>query len=117
MTSGSRKPSESDGTPTFIIGRPDQQQPSAPTAHRVDPDTGVAANADGLLLARKFVILLVEDDPAEQSLLERALKRMKVHLDLRVVADGEEALSYLFHKKKFAPPADAPRPDLILLDL
>lgn len=116
MTSGSRASSDSDRTPPVVIARP-AQKPAATPAPVVEQDVKPAASEESLILSRKFVILLVEDDPSEKYLLERALKGMKIKLDLRAVEDGEAALNYLFHKKQFSLPASAPRPDLVLLDL
>jgi len=59
-------------------------------------------------------ILLVEDNPGDVRLTEEALKEGKVLNNLSVVGDGVEALDFLNRKGKYA---DAPRPDLILLDL
>jgi CheY-like chemotaxis protein len=59
-------------------------------------------------------ILLVEDSPGDVRLTIEALKDGKVRNDLSVVGDGVEALSFLQRDGKYA---DAPRPDLILLDL
>jgi len=63
------------------------------------------------------VILLVEDDPGDIELTRRALEHGKLQNDLRVVCDGEQALDYLFQRGSFAATREAPRPDLILLDL
>ena len=58
-------------------------------------------------------VLLVEDDSGDALMVREALEeQMRTHLD--VVTDGEEALAYL---RRTAPHTDAPRPDLILLDL
>ena len=59
-------------------------------------------------------ILLVEDNPGDVRLTMEALKDCKMRNTLYVVEDGEEALSFLYKKGKYA---DAPHPDLILLDL
>jgi CheY-like chemotaxis protein len=59
-------------------------------------------------------ILLVEDNPGDVRLTIEALKEGKVQNNLSVVGDGEAALEFL---RKKDPYADAPRPDLILLDL
>jgi two-component system, chemotaxis family, response regulator Rcp1 len=59
-------------------------------------------------------ILLVEDNPGDVRLTIEALREGKVHNDLAVASDGEEALAYLRQTGKFA---DAPRPDVVLLDL
>lgn len=73
------------------------------------------------VLARKpsrlAVILLVDDDPGDQELTRRALEEDVVRVDLRVASDGEEALDYLLRRGDYAGALDAPRPDLILLDL
>jgi len=66
---------------------------------------------------RPAVILLVEDDPGDIELTRRALEHGKLRNDLRVVCDGEQALDYLLLRGDFSDPGDAPRPDLILLDL
>ncbi len=59
-------------------------------------------------------ILLVEDSPGDIRLAQEALKESKVRNKLFVVEDGAEAMAFLRHQGKYA---DAPRPDLILLDL
>lgn len=59
-------------------------------------------------------VLLVEDDPGDVLMTQEAFEEHKVRNKLNVVSDGEEALSYL---RREGPHADAPRPDLILLDL
>lgn len=59
-------------------------------------------------------ILLVEDSPGDVRLTQEALKEAKVRNRLHVVMDGVEAMDYL---KRRGRHADAPRPDVILLDL
>jgi len=59
-------------------------------------------------------ILLVEDNPGDQDLTRNALQRAKVRNTLHVVEDGEEAMEFLRQKGEYA---NAPRPDVILLDL
>jgi two-component system, chemotaxis family, response regulator Rcp1 len=59
-------------------------------------------------------ILLVEDNPGDVELTREALQNAKVANRLHVVDDGVDAVEFLFRKGKFA---DAPRPDIILLDL
>jgi chemotaxis family two-component system response regulator Rcp1 len=64
---------------------------------------------------RHFIqILMVEDNPDDIELTVEALKGARVPNRLTVVQDGEEALSYLRCRGKYA---QALRPDLILLDL
>ncbi len=66
---------------------------------------------------KRSVILLVEDNPADQELIRRALEQATIEKDLRIVEDGEEALAYLFRRGKYQAPASSPTPDLMLLDL
>lgn len=62
-------------------------------------------------------ILLVEDNPDDVKITERALKHGKVVNKLFIVRDGQEALDFLFHRGDYADPRKAPRPGLILLDI
>jgi CheY-like chemotaxis protein len=59
-------------------------------------------------------VLLVEDDPGDVVLIREAFADHKVGNRLSVVTDGVEAMAFLRRGPGFA---DAPRPDLILLDL
>jgi two-component system response regulator len=59
-------------------------------------------------------ILLVEDDPGDELMTREAFEDNKIGNTLHVAHDGQEALDFLY---RAAPYADAPRPDLILLDL
>lgn len=59
-------------------------------------------------------ILLVEDNPGDVLLTQKALQDNKLRNNLHVVEDGEAALDFLYQR---APFEQAPRPDLILLDL
>ncbi len=59
-------------------------------------------------------ILLVDDNPADVRLVREALYESRLRNELHVVGDGEEALAFLRRESGFA---DAPRPDLVLLDL
>jgi chemotaxis family two-component system response regulator Rcp1 len=65
-------------------------------------------------LGRPVRILLVEDSPSDIKLTITALRKARVTNEVAVAHDGEEALNYL---RREGPFADAPRPDLILLDL
>ena len=58
--------------------------------------------------------LLIEDDPDDVWETRRMFSENKLANRLHVVNDGEEALAFLQRSGRFA---DAPRPDLILLDL
>jgi CheY-like chemotaxis protein len=59
-------------------------------------------------------ILLVEDNAGDVRLTREALKEGRIRNRLHVVSDGEHALRFLRKQDEYA---DAPRPDLILLDL
>jgi chemotaxis family two-component system response regulator Rcp1 len=59
-------------------------------------------------------VLLVEDSPGDVRLTREAFKDAKVHINLHVASDGAEAMAFLWREGKHA---NAPRPDLILLDL
>jgi two-component system response regulator len=63
------------------------------------------------------VILLVEDNPADVKLTERALIKSKVANILVVAHDGQEALDYLFSQGQYAGRDLREMPALILLDL
>src|SRR5271163_1595270 len=62
-------------------------------------------------------ILLVEDDPDDEALTVRALKKSDVLNEVVVVRDGVEALNYLFCEGPFAGSVPRPRPQIVLLDL
>jgi CheY-like chemotaxis protein len=59
-------------------------------------------------------VLLVEDDPGDVLMTREAFEDSKVPTALHVVNDGAEALAFLRREGEFA---DAPTPDLVLLDL
>lgn len=62
----------------------------------------------------RFVVLLVEDEPADVYLTRMALDACEGNLSVHDVGDGVEALAFL---KREAPYTEKPVPDLILLDL
>jgi CheY-like chemotaxis protein len=64
--------------------------------------------------ARLIDVLLVEDDEGDVLMTREALHEGKILNRLHVVGDGVEALSFL---RRTNGNAEAPRPDLILLDL
>jgi len=65
-------------------------------------------------MVKPITILLVEDNEGDAELARVALQGSKMNNSLDVVDDGEKAMAYL---RREGPYADAPRPDLILLDL
>jgi len=63
------------------------------------------------------VILLVEDNPDDEALTLRALKKNNILNEVVVARDGEEALDYLFGTGKYDGRDTSIQPQLILLDL
>src|SRR5437867_2181935 len=66
---------------------------------------------------RSITILLADDDADDRMMAADALEESRLVNDLRFVEDGEELMDYLRRRGKYADPAAAPRPGLILLDL
>ena len=60
------------------------------------------------------VLLVVEDNPADVVFFREAMEATRTPSTLHVVGDGGEAMRFL---RREAPYADAPRPDVIVLDL
>ena len=63
---------------------------------------------------RPIDILLVEDDPGDELITREAFEHNKIKNNLHVARDGEQGLDFLYRRGEYS---DAPRPDLILLDL
>ena len=59
-------------------------------------------------------ILLVEDSPGDVRLTREAFREANISIELHVAADGVEAMAFLKHHGNHL---NAPRPDMILLDL
>lgn len=70
----------------------------------------MTGNDSGIMIE----ILLVDDDQGDVLITREAFAQNKVGNRLSVVCDGESALAFLRRQGEFA---EAPRPDLILLDL
>ena len=70
----------------------------------------VSSHAEALSIE----VLLVEDSAGDVRLTREAFKDAKVHINLHVAVDGIEAMAFLRREGRHA---EAPRPDLILLDL
>ena len=71
-------------------------------------------SSDNERTAPPVEILLVEDNLGDARLTKEALKEGKVYNNLHWVKDGVEALDFLYKRGKYK---DAPKPDIILLDL
>jgi two-component system, chemotaxis family, response regulator Rcp1 len=63
---------------------------------------------------RAVDVLLIEDNPADVRLTQEAFKETQFPVNLHVLRDGAEALDYLQRNGRFV---NAPRPNIILLDL
>ena len=59
-------------------------------------------------------ILMVDDNPADIDLTSEVLDQSKQHFHVNAVTDGAEAISFLRHAGKYA---EAPSPDMVILDL
>jgi two-component system, chemotaxis family, response regulator Rcp1 len=59
-------------------------------------------------------VLLVEDSPGDARLMEEAFHAANRLINIHVACDGEEAMSFLRHE---GANSNAPRPDIIILDL
>ncbi len=64
--------------------------------------------------AHPIEILLVEDNPLDARLLQEVFSLRDITYHVHVVPDGERALAFLYRGVEYA---DAPRPDVVLLDL
>ncbi len=64
--------------------------------------------------AKPVEILLIEDNPVDIRMTIEALKEFHIANELHIVTDGEAGTDYLHQRGQYT---DAPRPDLVLLDL
>ena len=64
--------------------------------------------------SRPLEILLVEDNPADVRLIQLILEDAEFHVNFTVAKNGQEAMTILLQQEAHV---DAPRPDMILLDL
>jgi len=63
------------------------------------------------------IILLVEDNPSDEALTLRALRKSGIQNEVVVTRDGAEALDYLFCTGAFAGRRPANMPAVVMLDL
>ena len=66
------------------------------------------------MIVQPIEVLLVEDDPGDELMTREAFEDNKIGNRLHVARDGEEALDFLYRRGMHA---EAPRVDLVLLDL
>lgn len=62
-------------------------------------------------------LLLVEDNPDDILIIQRAIKEARIINKMWVVRDGQETVDFLKHQGKFEDESTSPRPGLILLDI
>jgi len=62
-------------------------------------------------------ILLVEDNPDDILIIQRAIKEAKIINKFWIVRDGQEALDFLEHKGQYQDASVNPKPGLIILDI
>ena len=62
-------------------------------------------------------ILLVEDNPQDEMLILRALKKINLANTVAVARDGQQAVDYLFGEGEFAAQAGQELPTVVLLDI
>ena len=62
-------------------------------------------------------ILLVEDNPQDEKLILRSLKKMNLANQIDVARDGQQASDYLFQENEFAHLKGDPLPTVVLLDI
>jgi len=114
---------------TTVVIRLEQSKKSIPLSLRLLADAKLSAQtydmrssvsrppadakATGLEL-RPIELLLVEDDPADVRMTREALRVAGIPCRLHVVEDGMNAISFLCQTRQFN---DAPRPDIVVLDL
>ncbi|MDB6029478.1 MAG: response regulator [Verrucomicrobiales bacterium] len=65
----------------------------------------------------KPLVLLAEDEANDRYMVERAMRKHSIDIDLRMVSDGEEAVQYLSAKGEFSDRKLNPLPRLIVLDI
>lgn len=63
------------------------------------------------------IMLLVEDNPQDELLTLRALRKARLANRIDVVRDGQQALDYLFKQGEFADKAPPELPVVVLLDI
>lgn len=62
-------------------------------------------------------ILVADDSPDDRFILERALRKTGLPVEIFEVEDGQEAIEFLSQRGRFGDPEQFPWPDLLLLDL
>jgi CheY-like chemotaxis protein len=63
------------------------------------------------------IIMLVEDNPDDEELTLRALRKANIANEVFVARDGTEALDFLFSTGRYSERGPLPMPAVVLLDL
>lgn len=63
------------------------------------------------------IILLVEDNPDDEELTIRSLRKANITNNIQIAQDGQEALEYLFCEGKYKDRDPDKKPTVVLLDL
>lgn len=67
---------------------------------------------------KQTVVIIAEDDPDDRLLIKDAIQEASPkNIDVFFVQDGAEMLDYLHRRGKYHSTAEAPTPELVLLDL
>jgi CheY-like chemotaxis protein len=69
------------------------------------------------MMAEDFTVLLVEDNPDDVLLMQRAFRKANLINPLAVVTDGEQAIDYLAGTGPYSDRTQHPLPVLVLLDI
>jgi CheY-like chemotaxis protein len=69
---------------------------------------------DHIPRSRTRTVLIVEDDPDDQELISREIKKAMPLVHVEILSDGEEAINYILKRGRYK---NGREPDLILLDL
>ena len=64
-----------------------------------------------------FTILVVEDNPEEVILMQKAFKKTELGIAIQFVSNGEEAIDYLSGVDRFSNRSNHPEPDVVIMDL
>src|SRR6266446_1730283 len=92
--------------------------PVAATGRRV----GAHGDKDGKNILRNTlqaprVVLVVEDNPDDISLVQTGARNAECPFHFKFVEDGDQALAYLEGAEQYADRSEYPLPDLVVLDL
>ena len=79
-----------------------------------NPNAGNLSERPQERLPKVIDILLIEDNPGDALLVQKAFELGRIANEIYTVTNGEEALDFLRRESTYR---DVPRPDLIILDL